>query len=59
MVQFKKGGTFMKFMERFNALADRTLVPLANKLGNQRHLAAIRDGMVVTNSIIYFTGGSA
>jgi PTS system cellobiose-specific IIC component len=47
MVQFKKGGTFMKFMERFNALADRTLVPLANKLGNQRHLAAIRDGMVV------------
>lgn len=37
----------MKFMEKFNQLADRTLLPLANKLGNQRHLAAIRDGMVV------------
>lgn len=37
----------MNFMERFNELADRTLVPIANKLGNQRHLAAIRDGMVV------------
>lgn len=37
----------MKFMERFNELADRTLVPIANKLGNQRHLSAIRDGMVV------------
>lgn len=37
----------MKFMEKFNEIADRTLVPIANKLGNQRHLAAIRDGMVV------------
>ncbi|EFW03796.1 PTS system protein [Coprobacillus cateniformis] len=34
-------------MEKFNELANRTLVPIANKLGNQRHLAAIRDGMVV------------
>lgn len=37
----------MNFMEKFNEIADRTLVPIANKLGNQRHLAAIRDGMVV------------
>lgn len=37
----------MNFMEKFNELAERTLVPIANKLGSQRHLAAIRDGMVV------------
>lgn len=37
----------MKFMEKFNEIADRTLVPIATKLANQRHLAAIRDGMVV------------
>ena len=43
----REGGTFMNFMEKFNELANRTLVPIANKLGNQRHLAAIRDGMVV------------
>ena len=37
----------MNFMEKFNELANRTLVPVADKLANQRHLAAIRDGMVV------------
>ena len=37
----------MNFMEKFNELAERTLVPIATKLGSQRHLAAIRDGMVV------------
>lgn len=37
----------MNFMEKFNELANRTLVPIADKLANQRHLAAIRDGMVV------------
>lgn len=37
----------MNFMEKFNEVANRTLVPVANKLGNQRHLSAIRDGMVV------------
>lgn len=47
MVQIQEGGIFMNFMEKFNELANRTLVPIANKLGNQRHLAAIRDGMVV------------
>lgn len=37
----------MKFMEKFNEIANRTLVPIASKLANQRHLASIRDGMVV------------
>ena len=37
----------MKFMERFNEIANRTLVPIASKLANQRHLASIRDGMIV------------
>lgn len=37
----------MNIMDKFNDLANRTLVPIASKLGNQRHLAAIRDGMVV------------
>ena len=37
----------MNFIEKFNEIANKTLVPIANKLGNQRHLAAIRDGMVV------------
>lgn len=37
----------MNLMDKFNDLANRTLVPIASKLGNQRHLAAIRDGMVV------------
>lgn len=37
----------MNFMEKFNAIAEKTLIPVANKLGSQRHLAAIRDGMVV------------
>lgn len=37
----------MNFMEKFNEIAERTLIPIANKLGNQRHLSAIRDGMVV------------
>ena len=36
-----------KFMEKFNEIADRTLVPIASKVATQRHLSAIRDGMVV------------
>ena len=40
----------MNFMEKFNEVANRTLVPVANKLGNQRHLSAIRDGMVQLGS---------
>ena len=37
----------MNFMEKFNDLAEHTLMPIATKLGNQRHLGAIRDVMVV------------
>ena len=37
----------MKFMEKFEELADKYLMPVAVKLANQRHLSAVRDGMVV------------
>ena len=37
----------MKFMNVFNDLAERYLMPVADKLANQKHLSAIRDGMVV------------
>lgn len=37
----------MKFMEKFEELADKYLMPVAIKLANQRHLSAVRDGMVV------------
>lgn len=47
IIALKEGGNFMNFMEKFNDLAERTLMPIATKLGNQRHLGAIRDGMVV------------
>ena len=30
-------------MQKFNDLLDRSLVPIATKLNNQRHVAAIRD----------------
>ena len=47
----------MNFMEKFNELANRTLVPIANKLGNHRHLAAISDGMVVAILLFILGGG--
>lgn len=37
----------MKFMEKFDAFAQKSLLPIASKLASQRHLSAIRDGMVV------------
>lgn len=46
----------MKFMEKFNEVANKTLIPFASKLGNQRHLAAIRDGMVVAVPLSIFGG---
>lgn len=46
----------MNFMDKFNELANRTLVPIATKLANQRHLAAIRDGMVVAIPLSIFGG---
>jgi len=34
-------------MERMNSVLDRTLVPLATKLNNQRHVAAVRDAFML------------
>ncbi|MFD2306947.1 PTS sugar transporter subunit IIC [Enterococcus termitis] len=36
----------MGFMEKFNQLAEKSLLPIANKLAAQRHLTALRNGMV-------------
>lgn len=33
-------------MEQFNAVIERTLVPIATKLNNQRHVAAVRDAFM-------------
>lgn len=35
------------FMDKFEAFAEKTLLPIGQKIGNQRHLAAIRDGMAI------------
>lgn len=35
------------FMDKFQAFAEKTLLPVGQKIGNQRHLAAIRDGMAI------------
>lgn len=37
----------MNLMDRFNDIADRVLVPIADKIGNQRHINAIKNGMAV------------
>ena len=34
-------------MNKFNQFADKYLVPIANKVGTQRHIQAIKDGMTV------------
>lgn len=34
-------------MEKMNSFLDRTLVPLATKLNNQRHVAAVRDAFML------------
>ena len=36
----------MKFMDKFAAWLERVLMPIASKLGSQRHLAALRDGFI-------------
>lgn len=36
----------MSFMDKFNQLAETKLLPVANKLAQQRHLTALRNGMV-------------
>lgn len=47
LASYIKEGLEMHFMERFNEFAERVLVPIANKIGTQRHIQAIKDGMVV------------
>ena len=34
-------------MQKFNDLLDRSLVPIATRLNNQRHVAAIRDAFML------------
>lgn len=35
------------FMDKFQSVMEKTVVPVGMKISNQRHLAAIRDGMTV------------
>lgn len=35
------------FMDKFQSVMEKTIVPVGMKISNQRHLAAIRDGMTV------------
>lgn len=37
----------MGIMERFQSFMEEKILPFATKLGNQRHMAAIRDGMSI------------
>ena len=34
-------------MQKFNDLLDRSLVPIATRLNNQRHIAAVRDAFML------------
>lgn len=34
-------------MDRFQGFMEEKILPFATKLGNQRHMAAIRDGMSI------------
>ena len=46
----------MKFMEKFNEIANRTLVPIASKLAILRQLAYFLDGMVVAIPLSFLGG---
>ena len=35
-------------MERFSSTMERVFLPIAHKVGNQRHLSAIKDGFIMT-----------
>jgi len=35
-------------MDKFTQFLEEKLMPVAGKVANQRHLAAIKDGMVIT-----------
>ena len=38
----------MNFMDKFNSLIERALVPVAAKLNAQRHICAVRDAFILT-----------
>lgn len=38
----------MNFMDKFNSVIERALVPVAAKLNSQRHICAIRDAFILT-----------
>ena len=44
-------------MDKFTALLEEKLMPVAAKVANQRHLAAIKDGIIVT--LPFIIAGSA
>ncbi|MDU5335676.1 PTS sugar transporter subunit IIC [Enterococcus sp.] len=48
----------MNFMEKFNQVAERSLLPIANKLSRQRHLTALRNGMVSAIPLSIMGGAS-
>lgn len=38
----------MKFFERFNTVLEKYFVPIANRVAAQRHVVAIKDGIIMT-----------
>lgn len=46
----------LSFMDKFQAFAEKTLLPMGLKIGNQRHLSAIRDGMAILIPITIIGG---
>ena len=38
----------MNFMDKFNSVIERALVPVAAKLNAQRHICAVRDAFILT-----------
>ncbi|MTH54388.1 PTS sugar transporter subunit IIC [Bacillus mangrovi] len=42
----------MSFMEKFESVVERLLVPIATKLNSQRHICAIRDAFILSFPII-------
>lgn len=44
------------FMDKFQSVMEKTVVPVGMKISNQRHLAAVRDGMTVLIGITVIGG---
>lgn len=45
-------GAFFTYMERFLKLIESHIIPITEKIGSQRHLQAIRDGVIRTLPLI-------